>query len=430
MHTVLRPSEVESSTLTESAPDTTSAEKIVFYHAEQGKPLATPWQVALTRSKMIDDSSLGKGIILDCACGSGIQLAAHAIHLQRAALGIELEPMRALASAVNLQTIALSSRQQNSLRMAATRVLCGDGRDGKGALETLQNELNLKQMPEISLLHLDPARPRNSRSHGLDEMAPRLDEIFTGWAPYLSQGARGPSLLLDLSPRLSHQQRLQVEEMVDSVWPQIDRTWIWTSRGRGRVDRLALWLGSISIPNVARRFVRISPDLQEEPLIIDGGEAILAGDGLPVKSRRPPRKGERVSLLDAAFVESGLAEFWLGKVTKSEAIHWGVVEGRRPQIHHDHPLQLEDKNHLLVQATGKIVALAHTNLTLDDVDSLVKIALEHDIKKLTVRVSLEPALQPKVQGAIDRQLARRHGKRTAFVVQQPGDEMLLLCIVE
>jgi hypothetical protein len=430
LHTVLRPSEVESSTLTESAPDTTSEEKIVFYHAEQGKPLATPWQVALARSKMINDSSLGKGIIVDCACGSGIQLAAHAIHLQRAALGIELEPQRALASAVNLQTIALSSRQQNSQRMAGTRVLCGDGRDGKGALETLQNDLNLQQMPEIALLHLDPARPRNSRSHGLDEMAPRLDEIFTGWAPYLSQGTRGPSLLLDLSPRLSHQQRLQVEEMVDSVWPQIDRTWIWTSRGRGRVDRLALWLGSISIPNVARRFVRIPPNLQEESLIIDGGEPILVGDGLPVKSRRPPRKGERVSLLDAALVESGLAEVWLKKVTKSEEIHWGVVEGRRPQIHHDHPLQLEDKNHLLVQATGKIVALAHTNLTLADVDSLVKIALEHDIQKLTVRVSLEPALQPKVQGAIDRQLARRHGKRTAFVVQQPGDEMLLLCIVE
>jgi len=35
-----------------------------------------------------------------------------------------------------------------------------------------------------------------------------------------------------------------------------------------------------------------------------------------------------------------------------------------------------------------------------------------------------------VQGAIDRQLARRHGKRTAFVVQQPEDEMLLLCINE
>ncbi len=148
LYTVIRPSEVESSTLTEAAPDTTSAEKIVFYHAEEGKPLATPWQVALTRSKMINDSSLGKGIILDCACGSGIQLAAHALLLQRAALGIELEPMRALASAVNLQTIALSSRQQNSLRMAATRVLCGDGRDGKGALETLKHELNLNKMQE------------------------------------------------------------------------------------------------------------------------------------------------------------------------------------------------------------------------------------------------------------------------------------------
>jgi hypothetical protein len=117
-------------------------------------------------------------------------------------------------------------------------------------------------------------------------------------------------------------------------------------------------------------------------------------------------------------------------VTKSETIHWGVVEGRRPQIHHDHSLRLEGNNHLLIQATGKIATLAHMNLTLEDVDALVKVALDHDIQKLTVRVSLDPEIQPKVQGAIDRQLARRHGKRTAFVVQQPGDEMLLLCVLE
>lgn len=430
MHTVLQPSLADPSSLQEFGPDKTSAENIVFYHAQEGKPLATPWQVALSRSKMIDDSSLGKGIIVDCACGSAIQLAAHATHLQRAALGIELDSQRALASAVNLQTIALSINQQESSRMNNTRVLCGDGRDGKGALETLQEHLNLAQMPEVAFLHLDPARPRNSRQHGLDEMAPKLDEVFAGWAPYLSSGKRGPSLLLDLSPRLSHQQRLQVEEMVDSVWPQIDRTWVWTSRGRGRVDRLALWLGSISIVNVARRFVRIPPDIDSEPLIIDGGEPIQNGDGIPTKSKRPPRKGERVSLLDAALVESGLAQSWLKEITKSESIHWGVVEGRRPQIHHDHPLVLDDKNRLLVQATGKIAALAHMNLTLQDVDSLVKVALDNDILKLTVRVSLPSDIQPKVQGAIDRQLAKRHGKRVAFVVQQPEDEMLLLCVLE
>jgi cell division protein FtsI/penicillin-binding protein 2 len=70
------------------------------------------------------------------------------------------------------------------------------------------------------------------------------------------------------------------------------------------------------------------------------------------------------------------------------------------------------------------------NLTLKEVDALVRVALDNDIHKLTVRVSLDPEVQPKVQGAIDRQLARRHGKRTAFVVQQPEDEMLLLCINE
>ena len=69
MHTVLTPSEVDSSSLTESAPDNTSPEKIIFFHAEQGKPLATPWQVALTRSRMVNKSALGKGIILESENG-------------------------------------------------------------------------------------------------------------------------------------------------------------------------------------------------------------------------------------------------------------------------------------------------------------------------------------------------------------------------
>jgi hypothetical protein len=49
---------------------------------------------------------------------------------------------------------------------------------------------------------------------------------------------------------------------------------------------------------------------------------------------------------------------------------------------------------------------------------------------LTVRATLPPEVQPKIQGAIDRQLSRRHGRRDAFLIQQPGDEMLLICIAE
>jgi hypothetical protein len=69
-------------------------------------------------------------------------------------------------------------------------------------------------------------------------------------------------------------------------------------------------------------------------------------------------------------------------------------------------------------------------LEVSSVDRLVEVLLEHDIGRLTVRATLPPEVQPKVQGAIDRQLSRRHGRRDAFLIQQPGDEMLLICVAE
>ncbi len=428
---IFNPSIADSAGLTEFAPDPTAAGELVFFHASEGKPLATPWQVALARSKLLTELELPDGYILDCACGSGIQLGAHLALLQRAGIGVELNVKRAQASAVNLQAIAKYRNEEGLERMQKTRIVAGDGRDGATVCATLADHFKLDDYPSIAFLHLDPARPRNSRTHGLDEMAPRLDEVFKGWAPYLSEGENGPALLLDLSPRLTHAQRIEVESLVDEVWSGIARTWVWTSRGRGRVDRLALWLGSAASQGIARRFVRIPPEITEDAYVISGGIALEQGDGVPTPVRQPPRRGERVSILDAALVESGMAESWLKTVTKSEHINWGVVEGRRPQIHHQHPLRLEQKNdRMLVQATGRVVALARLQLNLSTVDQLVEMVLEHDVSKLTVRVPLSPELQPKIQGAIDRQIARRHGRREAFLVQQPGDEMLLICIAE
>ncbi len=428
---IFNPSTASSVGLTEFAPDPTAAGELVLFHASEGKPLATPWQVALARSNLLTHLSLPDGYILDCACGSGIQLGAHMALLQRPGIGVELDVKRAQASAVNLQAIAKYRNEKDSQHMGNTRIIAGDGRDGATVCAALSDHLQLEEFPDIGLLHLDPARPRNSRTHGLEEMAPRLDEVFKGWAPHLTEGENGPALLLDLSPRLTHLQRLKVEKMVDGVWKGISRTWVWTSRGRGRVDRLALWLGSAATRGVARRFVRIPPSIANETKVVSGGVALSRGDGLPVSVRQPPRRGERVSILDAALVESGLAEDWLKTVTKSEHITWGVVDGRRPQIHHQHALRLDDEmDRMLVQATGRVVALARIQLGVDTVDQLVELLLEHDISKMTVRVPMDPKIQPKIQGAIDRQLARRHGRREAFVVQQPDDEMLLICIAE
>ena len=99
---IFNPATTDTEGLTEFAPDPTATRKLVFYHASEGKPLATPWQVALARSKLLTEIHLPEGYILDCACGSGIQLGAHMAILQRPGIGVELDPLRARASALSI----------------------------------------------------------------------------------------------------------------------------------------------------------------------------------------------------------------------------------------------------------------------------------------------------------------------------------------
>jgi hypothetical protein len=150
---------------------------------------------------------------------------------------------------------------------------------------------------------------------------------------------------------------------------------------------------------------------------------------LPKQLIHPPKRGEYVSILDAALLESGLVGAWLEAVSKETMTRWGSVEGRRPQLHHDHPLRLGDqRNALLVQATGRVVALIREPLSDETIDGLVEIALEHNMKSLTLRLGLDPADQPKWQGSLDRQLRRRHGERDGFVTQHPNGDVFLLCV--
>ena len=110
---IFNPKTADSVGLTEFASDSTAAGELVFFHASQGKPLATPWQVALARSNLLTQLSLPEGYILDCACGSGSQLGAHMALLHRPGIGVELDVMRAQASAVNLQSIAIYRNDVN-----------------------------------------------------------------------------------------------------------------------------------------------------------------------------------------------------------------------------------------------------------------------------------------------------------------------------
>ena len=125
----------------------------------------------------------------DCACGSGIQIAAYSEILKRPIIGVELNESRARASAVNFRTV-FTERGDNSLERIKNSVfVAGDGRDGSAIMSLLKLESE-----SVAFLHLDPARPRNSRAHALSEMAPRLDEVFAGWKPHIKSDDAGPAI--------------------------------------------------------------------------------------------------------------------------------------------------------------------------------------------------------------------------------------------
>ena len=212
MARILHPLSESSEGLFENNPDKTSIEQFKFFHANEGKPLATPWQVALSRAIMLRDYQIPEGPILDCACGSGIQIAAYSEILKRPIIGVELNENRARASAVNFRTVFTERGNSSLERIKNSVFVAGDGRDGSAIMSLLKLESK-----SIAFLHLDPARPRNSRAHALSEMAPRLDEVFAGWKPHIKSDAAGPTILLDLSPRLSQNQMLEVEDLVEKL---------------------------------------------------------------------------------------------------------------------------------------------------------------------------------------------------------------------
>ena len=404
---ILRLSPKEADLGGPTVKDTTAPEGLTFHYADEAKPLATPWQVAVERAKMVRKCKLPNGPILDPACGSGIQLAAYCAMLSRNGIGIEMDESTARAANSNLRRVAEHGFGESLLE---SNILVGDGTVG---------DSNQK----FAMLHLDPARPRNSRTHGLDEMAPSLPDIFTAWKDSLIEAERGPAILLDLSPRLDSNQRTEVETIVDLFWPNIGKTWVWTSRGRGRVDRLSLWIGQLATPEIARRFVRIPPDIKQKPLVIEGHFSEIS------EKRRPPRKGEYVTILDAALVESGLANQYLAEVMPSQEITWSISGGRRPQLHHLGQIEFENSEQkLLVQATGRIVKLVHSELSMETMSHLVEASREYGFGKLTLRMTVDPSLQPKLQGSLDRQLASKGGPHIGFVAKQPHDAMLLLCL--
>ena len=401
----------------QSVPDA-SFNELSFFHASEGKPLATPWQVAMTRANYLAQFDLPNGMLLDCACGSGIQLAAYASRLKQPALGVELDRNRAIASCLNLNTVARHYASFDQGWHRRSLVVSGDGTASEDIASNIGLETN-----SIAVLMLDPARPRNSRTHSLDEMQPNLPCVFDAWKPYLASTSRGPCIVLDLSPRLTLELRDGVESIVDSFWPGIERTWTWMSRGGGRVDRLELWLGGVATPNISKRFVRLSRTFGGEDTIIEQHESTQSHrHGL-----NTPRRNEWVTILDAALVESGLVDAWLGEqLSTAEDVRWAESSPRRPRIHHNGPLR--DDSHPFVVASGRVVELLDMALDEANIDSIVATALENDISAMTIRCGVDAQLQPRLQGSIDRQLRNRQGRRKAFLTRHTSSNHLLLCV--
>jgi hypothetical protein len=89
---------------------------------------------------------------------------------------------------------------------------------------------------------------------------------------------------------------------------------------------------------------------------------------------------------------------------------------------------LKDDGHPFVVASGRVVELLDVPLDEANIDSIVATALDNDISALTIRCGLDAALQPRLQGSIDRQLRNRQGRRRAFLTRHTSSNHLLLCV--
>ena len=360
------------------------------------------------RAKQIEGLDLPAGVILDAAAGSGAQLIALATELKRPALGVELDGNIAVLCAANMHIASDGEEIQRTL----DRVIIGDGSDAEGAITAYWNSLRdsgTRAYPPIAMLHLDPARPRDAQNHHIDEMKPSLTSVLKSWNEYLQNGPSGPAVLLDLSPRLGDDQQAMVGAIVETVFPGIPRTWEWLSQGGGRVDRLSLWIGSISSKE-ARRCIRM------------GKKNILGkieGDkmGSQVQSlSKPPPFGAFISIIDPALIQSGLQEEWLAKAVKQDSGHsWLRIEGRRPLLIHTEPLNNSEEIGGFVVSTGEVVQHRLTPPELHSIEQVASSASRNDIGKITLRCTLDPKIQPTLQRRLDKALRDIDGSKSFMI---------------
>ena len=379
-----------------------------FHMTEDMRRLSTPWSVAQIRAEQIEAADLPAGVILDAAAGSGVQLIAFTTRLKRPGLAIEVDPNVGLLCAANMHI----SGGEEDLQRTMDRVLVGDGTDAEAAIVSYWNSLReagTRAHPPIGMLHLDPARPKDAQRHEIDEMEPALAPLLKSWANHLETGPRGPAILLDLSPRLNEEQRSLVDAVIETSFPGIARTWEYLSQGGGRIDRLSVWIGSLSSKEPSR-CVRMG-----KKNIMATIEGRVAKSEL-VSMSSPPPFGAYLTIVDPALVQSGLHEAWLDRALPKSAGHsWLRLDGRRPLLISTDPLTRDDEIDAFVIASGEIVQHRLTPPELHTIEQTAAAAARNEVGKVTLRCSLDPDLHPTLQRRLDKAMKEFEGAR-GFIV--------------
>ena len=379
-----------------------------FHMTEDMRRLSTPWSVAQIRAEQIEAADLPAGVILDAAAGSGVQLIAFTTRLKRPGLAIEVDPNVGLLCAANMHI----SGGEEDLQRTMDRVLIGDGTDAEDAIVSYWNSLReagTRAHPPIGMLHLDPARPKDAQRHEIDEMEPALAPLLKSWANHLETGPRGPAILLDLSPRLNEEQRSLVDAVIETSFPGIARTWEYLSQGGGRIDRLSVWIGSLSSKEPSR-CVRMG-----KKNIMATIEGRVAKSEL-VSMSSPPPFGAYLTIVDPALVQSGLHEAWLDRALPKSAGHsWLRLDGRSPLLISTDPLTRDDEIDAFVIASGEIVQHRLTPPELHTIEQTAAAAARNEVGKVTLRCSLDPDLHPTLQRRLDKAMKEFEGAR-GFIV--------------
>jgi|TARA_B100001113_G_scaffold101143_1_gene81801 hypothetical protein len=380
-----------------------------FFMDEGMRRLSTPWSVASIRAGQIDPLALPAGVILDAAAGSGIQLIAFSKILKRPALGVELDEDIAKLCAANMQL-----NSEGEVQRSLDRVLVGDGGSADSAIASYWASLRdagTRAHPPVAMLHLDPARPRDAQNHSLEEMEPDIKTVLKAWSSHLQIGPKGPAILLDLSPRLDTVQRAMVDGILETTFPGTSWTWEWLSRGGGRVDRLSVWVGSLS-SNCSNRCIRVGRKNIIASIEGEGSGAVEASFNSVMEIPR----GAYLTIVDPVLIESGLQNSWHDKAVGSgSGSSWVRIEGRRPMLIHTDELSRDDEVRGFVVATGKIVQHRLSAPELHTIDQVASSVAKKGIAKITLRCSLDPEIHPTLQRRITKELKGAEGAKGFMV---------------